>query len=255
MTKKTPVIRLTDPGPVPGRASTLWSVAAAGLLVAGAAVFECGCSSTPDGVPRLARYQPDVQEREPWKWTERLPETADGGSITSTQLLAELTATQATDVAISIFSPNGIAGEGSNAVPSSAAEEAEYQIAMKPLHRGDKIKIYLTGIPQQLEIEDVIDETGKINLPLIGVVVMQGKTASEAEVMIEKRYISDGYYRKITVIVVPQQGEYFVLGEVKRGGKYLIAGEITLLQAVAEASGFTDFANAKRVEVKRGQER
>ena len=89
-------------------------------------------------------------------------------------------------------------------------------------------------------------------MPFLGEVNVDGKTISEAERMIESLYIDGGYYRKITVIIVAQDEEFFIQGEVQRQGRYPISGEITLLQAIAMAGGFTDFAKETRIEVRRG---
>jgi len=74
---------------------------------------------------------------------------------------------------------------------------------------------------------------------------------SEAERAIEKLYIDGGYFRKITVIVVAQDEEFFMQGEVHRQGRFPMSGEITLLQAIAMAGGFTDFAKETKIEIRR----
>lgn len=123
---------------------------------------------------------------------------------------------------------------------------------LRVLKRGDKLVISLRGIPNPEEIQNVIDDNGNVTLPLIGSVRFEGKTQAEAERAVERAYVEGGYYRKIDAIVVAQDDEYFVQGEVQRPGRYPLSGELTLLQAVSAAGGYTDYANPKRIRIRRG---
>jgi polysaccharide export outer membrane protein len=121
--------------------------------------------------------------------------------------------------------------------------------AVRRLRIGDRVSISKCGIPQQEEIKDVIDDRGGVNLSLIGTVKIVGMTTSEAEEAIESAYVNGGYYSKITVVVVVQDDEYFVRGEVMRPGKYPLNPGVTLLRAITTAGGYTDFANARKINV------
>jgi polysaccharide export outer membrane protein len=122
------------------------------------------------------------------------------------------------------------------------------------LKRSDKIMIYLRDIPRPEEIKAEIDVNGSVNLPLIGTVQIEGKTTAEAIDLIEKAYIDGGFYRKISVIVTAEEDEYFVMGEVKKEGRYSLSRDLTLLQAIATAGGYTDYAKKSKVEIIRGKE-
>ncbi|MBP7829364.1 MAG: polysaccharide export protein [Kiritimatiellae bacterium] len=124
---------------------------------------------------------------------------------------------------------------------------------------GDPIVIALRGIPGypggQQNIEGILDENGCINLPFLNVVQAAGKTPSELEREIRDRYINEGYYRDLGVnIIIPSQG-YFVRGEVRGPGRFQLVGGTTILQAIAAAGGYTEFANSRRVELLRGEQR
>lgn len=124
---------------------------------------------------------------------------------------------------------------------------------------GDPIIIALRGIPGyaggQQNIEGILDENGSINLPFLNVVQAAGKTPSELEREIRDRYINEGYYRDLGVnIIIPSQG-YFVRGEVRGPGRFQLMGGTTILQALAAAGGYTEFANPRRVELLRGEQR
>ena len=114
---------------------------------------------------------------------------------------------------------------------------------------GDPIIITLRGIPGypggQQNIEGILDENGSINLPFLNFIEAAGKTASELEREILTRYVSEGYYRTLGVnIIIPTQS-YFVRGEVRGPGRFPLTGGVTILQALAAAGGYTEFANKK----------
>ena len=136
----------------------------------------------------------------------------------------------------------------------AAASPPESTNTYELLNRGDILTISLMGIPTPQDVHDVIDGLGNITLPLIGKLRVEGMTTAEAEALIEKLYIDGGFYTKIDVIVVAQEGEYFVRGEVKHEGKFAVRRELTLLQAIAEAGGFTDYAKTSEVRVIRGSQ-
>ena len=124
----------------------------------------------------------------------------------------------------------------------------------RSLKYGDVITIVLRGIPKEEVIKDVIDDHGMINLPFINEMSVAGKTASEIERDIQKAYIDGGIYKYVSVSVVPPESAYFVQGEVRAPGRYSLTGDITLLQAIAVAGGYTDYAKRTRVEILRGDE-
>lgn len=126
--------------------------------------------------------------------------------------------------------------------------------SMNVLKRGDRLIISLRGIRQQEDIQEVIDDRGCVTLPLINAIRIQGLTTADAEKLIEKTYIERGYYNRINVSVVAEEDEYFVRGEVKREGKYILSRDLTLVQAIAEAGGYTDFAKQSKTTVRRGSQ-
>lgn len=125
---------------------------------------------------------------------------------------------------------------------------------LRLLSRGDRLKVSLRGIPRPEEINNVVDEQGEITLPFIGQVRVAGMSPSDAERLIEETYVQRGIYRSINVIVVAEDKVYFVQGEVARQGKFSMSGDVTLLQAITEAGGYTPFANRRNVKVIRGEE-
>jgi polysaccharide export outer membrane protein len=93
---------------------------------------------------------------------------------------------------------------------------------------------------------------GKISLPLVGEVQAAGLTplALEKDIAVRlKNYISEP---EVTVMVQQVNSQKFnVLGQVARPGSYTIANSPTVLDALALAGGFRDFAKKKSIYVLR----
>ena len=131
-------------------------------------------------------------------------------------------------------------------------ESSPVPVAGQQLKKGDKIVVYLRGIPVPEEVPNIINTLGEITLPHLSPVKVAGMAPEAAERMIEKRYIDGGIYRIITVIIVAEEGEYFVRGEVKSPGRYTLSGDRTLTQAIATAGGYTLYANPSKITIHRG---
>ena len=93
---------------------------------------------------------------------------------------------------------------------------------------------------------------GKISLPLAGELQAAGQTPRQLEQEITKRlqsYISDP---EVTVIVTDSKSQKInILGMVARPGTYLLSSSTTVLDAIAMAGGFKDFAKKKSIYVLR----
>jgi polysaccharide biosynthesis/export protein len=93
---------------------------------------------------------------------------------------------------------------------------------------------------------------GKISLSLIGELQASGQTPRQLEQEIAKRlqsYISEP---EVTVIVQDSKSQRInILGMVARPGSYLLSGSTTVLDAIAMAGGFKDFAKQKSIYVLR----
>ena len=93
---------------------------------------------------------------------------------------------------------------------------------------------------------------GRISLPLVGEVQAAGQTPLKLEADIASRlksYISEP---EVTVMVQQINSQKFnVLGMVMRPGSYVLANSATVLDAIALAGGFRDFAKQKAIYVLR----
>jgi len=150
----------------------------------------------------------------------------------------------------------------SHASTSSApkiADNDEGSAGGYKLRPGDPVVVYLRGIPGvpggEQQIQDVVDEDGAINLPYINELRVGGNTPTKAENLIRRAYIDQKIYKYITVNVVVPARSYYVRGEVRQPGRFPLMNDVTIIQALAAAGGFTEFANPKKVEILRGTKR
>jgi polysaccharide export outer membrane protein len=93
---------------------------------------------------------------------------------------------------------------------------------------------------------------GKISLPLVGEVQATGRTPLQLEEEISfklKNYITEP---EVTVIVEQINSQKFnILGQVAKPGSYPLAVATTVLDAIAAAGGFRDFAKQKNIYILR----
>jgi polysaccharide export outer membrane protein len=93
---------------------------------------------------------------------------------------------------------------------------------------------------------------GKISLPLAGEVQAAGETPRQLELEIAKRLQSYMSEPEVTVIVQQINSQKFnILGQVLKPGSYPLANSPTVLDAIALAGGFRDFAKKKSIYVLR----
>lgn len=128
----------------------------------------------------------------------------------------------------------------------AAAATAEYRIA-----RGDKLRVEVykdTYLSQSLQVRP----DGRITLPLVGDLVAEGLTSIELRDRIAnslKEYIANPVVTVIVVEVV--EPVVYVMGEVNQPGSVPMRGPMTVLQALAVAGGFKEFADTKGIRILR----
>jgi polysaccharide export outer membrane protein len=93
---------------------------------------------------------------------------------------------------------------------------------------------------------------GKISLPLIGEVQAAGRTPLQLQQEITSRLKSFITEPQVTVIVQQINSQKFnILGEVTKPGSYSLTNGETIVDAIAAAGGFKDFAKKKSIYVLR----
>ena len=141
---------------------------------------------------------------------------------------------------------------GPSAAASSAAKAREVTVPNDyRLVVGDKLRIEVYKDPQ-LSQSLQIRPDGKITLPLVGDIVAAGQTPVALRESIAgslKEYITNPV---VTVIVVETEPPTFsVMGEVNNPGQMPMKGRVSVIEALAMAGGFKDFANTKEILIRR----
>jgi polysaccharide export outer membrane protein len=94
----------------------------------------------------------------------------------------------------------------------------------------------------------VLNDSGYVNLPVLGSVYLLGKTMREAEIIIFEK--SKFHLQNPTVKINVLNYEINVLGEVRSPGKFLVQkSKINVLDAISLAGGFNMEANRKKVKL------
>jgi polysaccharide biosynthesis/export protein len=129
---------------------------------------------------------------------------------------------------------------------SAADTAADYRLVA-----GDKLRIEVykdAQLSQSLQVRP----DGKITLPLVGDLPAAGRTSAELREAITaslKEYNTNPVVTVIVVETVPPV--IYVMGEVNNSGPQALTGQMTVLQALASAGGFKDFANTKDIRILR----
>lgn len=93
---------------------------------------------------------------------------------------------------------------------------------------------------------------GRISLPLLNDVQAAGLTPAQLTTQIAtglSKFMTDP---EVTIIVTQINSKrVYVLGEVTRPGGYLLLPGTTILQAISDAGGLTQFSNGKKIYVLR----
>lgn len=93
---------------------------------------------------------------------------------------------------------------------------------------------------------------GKISLPLLGDLQAGGFTPVQLQAKLAEAFRTYYEHPDVTVIVQKAQSHWFnVVGEVTKPGSYPLAQPLTVLDALAAAGGFRDFAKKTKIYVLR----
>jgi polysaccharide biosynthesis/export protein len=98
---------------------------------------------------------------------------------------------------------------------------------------------------------------GRITLPLIGDMQAGGLTPAALTMRITEGFKGAGLLEPVVMVSVAQVNskKYFISGEVQRPGSFPLVVPTTVLEALAIAGGFRDYANTKKILVMRGPKR
>jgi polysaccharide export outer membrane protein len=133
--------------------------------------------------------------------------------------------------------------------PKAATSDANYVIGAQ-----DVLDV---SVWKEQEISRIVPvrPDGKISLPLLNDVQAAGLTPAQLAAQITdslKKYVTNP---QVTVIVTTINSQrVYILGEVTRPGAFPLLPNMTVLQALSSAGGFTQFAREKSIYVLRTED-
>jgi polysaccharide export outer membrane protein len=143
--------------------------------------------------------------------------------------------------------PIGWAADGNTNAPGLLAKEG-----FDTLRVGDPLTIAFADVPplSMREQHVRIPDSGVITLPYNIRVQAAGKSTGQLEQDIREAYVPK-YFVNLTAIVTTEERSYIVDGEVRNPGQKPYTGESTVCRAIGAAGGFTEFANRRKIQLRR----
>jgi len=137
----------------------------------------------------------------------------------------------------------------------SSSDTAETSKTESPYRIGpeDVLHISVWG-NEELTRDATVRPDGKISLPLLQDIQAEGLTAAELSEVIHQKLM--GYVKDPDVAVIVTEinaPKVFVIGNVTRPGEYPLRSDMSVLQALSLAGGFTPFASPKKITVLRNK--
>lgn len=132
--------------------------------------------------------------------------------------------------------------------PASGISE-DYRIG-----EGDVLQISVMGEPTASVPSVVVRTDGKITMPLIKEIAVSGLTPTELEKIVTEQLSKMIRVPDVTVIVAQSNSKrVFMIGAVKKEGPLHYTYRMSVMQAISEAGGLTDYAKRKRIYVIRNE--
>lgn len=134
--------------------------------------------------------------------------------------------------------------------PAHAAAPAETEGAMYTIGVGDVLGVHVWKDPDVSRPSVMVRPDGRISLPLVGDVQAAGLVPSALSSIITQKlkdYVTDP---QVTVIVEAINSyRIYMLGHVLRSGVYTFQNPTRLVEAIASAGGFDQFADTSHIIV------
>jgi polysaccharide biosynthesis/export protein len=125
----------------------------------------------------------------------------------------------------------------------------EYKIGV-----GDVLRISVYKEPDASVDAVTVRSDGKISMPLIKDVDIAGLTASEAEKMVAQRLSRYIQAPDVTVILKElNSAKVYIVGAVRTVGRIDLRSDMTVLQAIAQSGGLTEYAKRKQIYILRDE--
>lgn len=119
-----------------------------------------------------------------------------------------------------------------------------------PLHPGDKLIVGVYDDPKLLPQEITITPDGSITYPMVGELMVGGKTTGQVRIELEtklKKFISEPI---AIVLVTDVKGNVaYVVGQVNKPGQIVMNPSINVLQAISMSGGANPYAKLDSIIV------
>jgi polysaccharide biosynthesis/export protein len=129
------------------------------------------------------------------------------------------------------------------ATPPAAPSDPSYVIGAQ-----DVLSVSVWKDPELTLPSVPVRPDGKISMPLLNDVQAAGLTPDQLKGQITdglKKFMTDPI---VTVIVTQMNSQrVYITGEVTKAGAYPLLPQMTILQALSSAGGFTQFANTRKI--------
>jgi len=117
---------------------------------------------------------------------------------------------------------------------------------------GDVLQINVWKEPEMSIPGVAVRPDGKISMLLIGEITVRGLSPVGLEELLTAKYTEYIKGARVSVLVKEINSQkVYLIGEVKKEGAIRLQSPMTILQAIAEAGGLTDYARKKRIYVLR----
>ncbi len=141
-------------------------------------------------------------------------------------------------------------------LPTRAAEPSAVTDPSYRLSIGDAVSITVFHEPD-LSSAQTIARTGEVRLPLIGEVILTGRSVREAERVLEQAYRDQQLLRKpvVTLVVTAYfPREVSVLGAVRTPGTIIFPRDVTsldIVEVITRVGGFVPVSKSEAVTITR----
>jgi polysaccharide export outer membrane protein len=159
-----------------------------------------------------------------------------------------------------------VALNGSSATPASTSTGSKTRAANATsgtafpvpyeyrIGAGDILQVSVWKEPDASALNVVVRPDGMISTPLIKEIQVAGLTPKQAEVLITEKLVKVIQEPDVTVIVTGMGSKkIYAIGAVKKEGPIAYTYSMTIMQAIAEAGGLTDYAKRNKIYVLRNE--
>lgn len=150
----------------------------------------------------------------------------------------------------------GVAGLAGSGDPAMAQEQPEKVATPSPppqpeytIGPADVLQVIVWKEPD-LSRDVTVRFDGMVTVPLLGDVPAAGQTPRQLAELLTSGFRRFIQAPRVTVgVAQPNSARFYVVGQVAKSGDFPLAGPTTLLQALALAGGFKEFAKPESIVI------